>query len=94
MIDRYGGCIAVVTHLGNWDAAGAWVGSLGYRLVSVAEVLRPRRMFEFFLEHRARLGMVIYPAEKGVTEKLVDEVLSMPAEAKKSLSFLVRKKGG
>jgi lauroyl/myristoyl acyltransferase len=74
MIERYGGCIVVVTHLGNWDAAGAWVGSLGYRLVSVAEVLRPRRMFEFFLEHRARLGMAIYPAEKGVTDKLVDEV--------------------
>jgi KDO2-lipid IV(A) lauroyltransferase len=74
MVERHGGCIIVVTHLGNWDAAGAWVGSLGFRLVSVAEVLRPRRMFEFFLEHRARLGMVIYPAEKGVTDKLVDEV--------------------
>jgi KDO2-lipid IV(A) lauroyltransferase len=74
MVDEHGGCIIVVTHLGNWDAAGAWVGSLGFRLVSVAEVLKPRRMFEFFLEHRQRLGMVIYPAEKGVTEKLVDEV--------------------
>jgi phosphatidylinositol dimannoside acyltransferase len=74
MVERYGGCVIVVTHLGNWDAAGAWVGSLGFRLVSVAEVLKPRRMFEFFLDHRARLGMVIYPAEKGVTEKLVAEV--------------------
>jgi KDO2-lipid IV(A) lauroyltransferase len=74
MVEEHGGCIIVVTHLGNWDAAGAWVGSLGFRLVSVAEVLKPRRMFEFFLAHRARLGMVIYPAEKGVTEKLVDEV--------------------
>lgn len=74
MVDRYGGCIVVVTHLGNWDAAGAWVGSLGFRLVSVAEVLKPRRMFEFFLEHRERLGMAIYAAEKGVTEKLVEEV--------------------
>ena len=76
MIERYGGCVIVVTHLGNWDAAGAWVGSLGFRLVSVAEVLKPRRMFEFFLEHRERLGMAIYPAEKGVTEKLVEEVKS------------------
>ena len=74
MVERYGGCIVVVTHLGNWDAAGAWVGSLGFRLVSVAEVLKPRRMFDFFLEHRERLGMAIYPAEKGVTEKLVEEV--------------------
>jgi len=73
-IRRHGGCIVVVTHLGNWDAAGAWAASLGYRLVSVAEVLRPRRMFDFFLEHRSRLGMVIYPAEKGVTDKLVEEI--------------------
>ena len=74
VVEDYGGCIVVVTHLGNWDAAGAWVGSLGYRLVSVAEVLRPRRMFDFFLRHRAALGMVIYPAEKGVTDKLAAEV--------------------
>ena len=74
MVERYGGCIIVVTHLGNWDAAGAWVGSLGFRLVSVAEVLKPRRMFEFFLEHRARLGMAIYAAEKGVSDKLAEEV--------------------
>ncbi|MFN2588788.1 MAG: phosphatidylinositol mannoside acyltransferase [Actinomycetota bacterium] len=68
------GVIVVVGHLGNWDAAGAWVGARGNRLVTVAEVLRPRRMFEFFAEHRARLGMTIYGAEPGVTAKLVDEV--------------------
>ena len=68
------GVIVVVGHLGNWDAAGAWVGARGNLLVAVAEVLRPRRMFEFFAEHRARLGMVIHPAEAGVTTKLVEEV--------------------
>lgn len=67
------GVVVAVGHLGNWDAAGAWVGARGNRLVTVAEVLRPRRMFEFFIEHRARLGMTIYGAEPGVTEKLVEE---------------------
>lgn len=70
------GVIVAVGHLGNWDAAGAWVGARGNRLVTVAEVLRPRRMFDFFVEHRARLGMTIYPAEKGVTERLVAAVES------------------
>jgi KDO2-lipid IV(A) lauroyltransferase len=65
-----GGVIAVVGHLGNWDAAGAWVGASGHRLVTVAEVLRPRRMFDFFADHRAKLGMTIFPAEKGVTKRL------------------------
>lgn len=67
------GVIAVVGHLGNWDAAGAWVGARGDRLVTVAEVLKPRRMFDFFRDHRARLGMTIYPAEKGATEHLARE---------------------
>lgn len=68
------GAIVVVGHLGNWDAAGAWVGARGQLLVTVAEVLRPRRMFDFFVEHRARLGMKIFPAEAGVTDRLVDAV--------------------
>lgn len=68
------GAIVVVGHLGNWDAAGAWVGARGNLLVTVAEVLRPRRMFEFFVEHRERLGMKIWPAEKGVTARLVEAV--------------------
>jgi KDO2-lipid IV(A) lauroyltransferase len=67
------GLIAVVGHLGNWDAGGAWVGASGFKLVTVAEVLRPRRMFDFFVDHRAKLGMTIYPAEKGVTKKLREE---------------------
>ena len=70
------GVVIAVGHLGNWDAAGAWVGARGNRLVTVAEVLKPRRMFDFFVNHRARLGMTIYPAEKGVTERLVAAVES------------------
>ena len=68
------GVIVVVGHLGNWDAAGAWVGARGNRLVTVAEVLRPRRMFEFFRDHRSRLGMTIFPAQKGATEQLARAV--------------------
>ena len=66
------GVVVAVGHLGNWDAAGAWVGARGNLLVTVAEVLRPRRMFDFFADHRARLGMVIHAAESGVTSKLVE----------------------
>lgn len=67
------GAVVVVGHLGNWDAAGAWVGARGNNLVTVAEVLRPRRLFEFFRRHRAKLGMTIYGAEPGVTAHLVEE---------------------
>ena len=74
VIARGKGAVIVVGHLGNWDAAGAWVGARGNTLVTVAEVLRPRRMFDFFVEHRARLGMVIHAAQSGVTTKLVEAV--------------------
>jgi phosphatidylinositol dimannoside acyltransferase len=68
------GAVVIVGHLGNWDAAGAWVGARGNRLVTVAEVLRPRRMFDFFAAHRARLGMTIYPAERGAVRRLVEAI--------------------
>ncbi len=74
VLARGKGAIVVVGHLGNWDAAGAWVGARGNLLVTVAEVLRPRRMFEFFVEHRSRLGMRIHPAQVGVTRALIKEV--------------------
>jgi lauroyl/myristoyl acyltransferase len=74
VLARGKGAIVVVGHLGNWDAAGAWAGARGNVLVTVAEVLRPRRMFEFFVEHRSRLGMRIYAAQTGVTRTLIKEV--------------------
>lgn len=75
VMKEYGkGAIVVVGHMGNWDAAGAWVGATGRRLVTVVEELKPRRMFEFFADHRASLGMTIYPARAGVAAELIEEV--------------------
>jgi KDO2-lipid IV(A) lauroyltransferase len=66
------GAIVAIAHLGNWDAAGAWAGAAGYRIVTVAEPLRPRRMFDFFVGHRAKLGMTIHAAQPGATDVLAD----------------------
>lgn len=74
MLARGKGAVILIGHCGNWDAAGAWAGARGWRVHTVAEKLRPQRMFDFFVDHRARLGLVIYPAEKGVTRKLVEAV--------------------
>lgn len=71
VLARGRGAVIVVGHLGNWDAAGAWAGASGRAVATVAEVLRPRRLFEFFSEHRAALGITVYPAVPGVSAKLV-----------------------
>ncbi|HXJ63645.1 MAG TPA: phosphatidylinositol mannoside acyltransferase [Actinomycetota bacterium] len=54
------GCIVALPHMGNWDAAGKWVAG-HWKIVAAAEELRPRRMFELFLQHRRDLGMEIVP---------------------------------
>lgn len=69
-----GGAVVLIGHLGNWDAAGAWAGAVGWRVHTVAETLKPKRMFDFFVEHRARLGLVIYAAQPGVTTRLIEAV--------------------
>ncbi len=71
VLARGRGAVVVVAHLGNWDAGGAWAGATGRKVATVAEVLKPRRLFDLFCEQRARLGMTVYPAERGVGAKLV-----------------------
>ncbi len=70
-LERGRGAVIVMAHLGNYDAGAAWAAALTGSLVTVAEVLRPRKMFEFFAEHRQRLGMTILPARAGITNELV-----------------------
>jgi lauroyl/myristoyl acyltransferase len=53
------GVIAVLPHMGNWDAAGRAMLQQGLPVVSVAERLRPEELFRLFLEHRQALGMTI-----------------------------------
>ena len=71
VLARGRGAVVVVGHLGNWDAGGAWAGASGRPVATVAEVLRPRRLFDLFCEQRSRLGMTVYPAERGVSARLV-----------------------
>jgi lauroyl/myristoyl acyltransferase len=57
------GAVLALPHLGNWDAAGKWVGLAGWRMTAVAETLKPRRLFELFVDHRRALGVGIVALE-------------------------------
>jgi phosphatidylinositol dimannoside acyltransferase len=59
------GAVVALPHAGNWDAAGAWVVANGWPLTTVAERLRPERLYERFVAFREGLGMKIIPLNGG-----------------------------
>lgn len=61
------GTVAVLGHLGNWDLVGAYASRNVIQVTAVAEVLKPKEVFEEFLEMRHKLGMRILGHEGGST---------------------------
>lgn len=59
------GAVVALPHSANWDAAGAWVAAHDWRMVTVAERLKPEGVYERFLNFRRSLGMEIVPASGG-----------------------------
>ena len=55
------GVVGALPHSGNWDLAGAWACSLGMPLTTVAERLRPEKLYADFVAYRVSLGMEILP---------------------------------
>lgn len=53
------GVIVAVPHAGNWDHAGAYFCAKGIRLVTVAERLKPEKLFLKFLAYRQAMGMEV-----------------------------------
>jgi KDO2-lipid IV(A) lauroyltransferase len=64
------GLVLALPHMGNWDHAGAWSAAQGNGITSVAERLRPERLFERFVAYRARLGIEIVPLSADVGETM------------------------
>lgn len=60
------GVVAVLPHQGNWDWAGAWACGTGMPLMTVAERLRPERLYDEFVDFREGLGMKILPLSGGL----------------------------
>jgi KDO2-lipid IV(A) lauroyltransferase len=60
-VEKGRGAVLALPHLGNWDVAGHWLHLKGYRMVAVAEQLRPKALYDLFYRHRVALGMQIVP---------------------------------
>jgi KDO2-lipid IV(A) lauroyltransferase len=59
------GVVVPLPHMGNWDWAGAWACATGMPLATVAERLRPERLYDEFVAYRSTLGMEILPLTGG-----------------------------
>lgn len=72
------GTILVLPHMGNWDAAGVWLVSQVGGFTTVAERLKPERLFDAFVAFRESLGFEVIAAEGADTPPMerLAEVLS------------------
>ena len=69
------GVVVALPHMANWDWAGAWACATGMPLSTVAERLKPERLYDEFVAYRSSLGMEILPAGDPATfPRLVDTV--------------------
>jgi len=59
------GVVVALPHMGNWDLAGAWAATVGTPVTTVAERLRPERLFARFVGYREALGIEVLPLRGG-----------------------------
>jgi len=59
------GVVAPLPHMANWDWAGVWATANGMPIVTVAERLKPERLFDEFVAYRSSLGLEILPLTGG-----------------------------
>lgn len=64
------GVIVALPHAGNWDHAGAYFCAKGVPLVTVAERLKPEKLFLKFLTYRESMGMEVLPLDGRVLDTL------------------------
>jgi lauroyl/myristoyl acyltransferase len=61
------GVVFALSHMGNWDAAGAWIVAQGVpSFTTVMERLKPESLYDRFVAFRESLGFEILPASGGM----------------------------
>jgi KDO2-lipid IV(A) lauroyltransferase len=68
------GVIVSLPHAGNWDHAGAYFCAQGIHLVTVAERLKPEKLFLKFLGYRQAIGMEVLPLDGRVLATLAQRL--------------------
>jgi phosphatidylinositol dimannoside acyltransferase len=56
------GVVVALPHLANWDLAGRWFAKRTGEVVTVAERLKPEKLFDAFVKYRRSIGLIALPA--------------------------------
>ena len=70
------GVIVTLPHCGNYDHAAAYFCAKGAKLVTVAEHLKPEKLFKKFMQYRADFGMEALALDGRVIPTLMQRVRS------------------
>lgn len=73
-IEAKTGVIVALPHAGNWDHAGAYFCAKDIHLVTVAERLKPEKLFLKFLQYRQAMGMEVLPLDGRVMGTLAQRL--------------------
>lgn len=64
-LDKGKGAVILLAHHGSWDVCAQWGETHGYHMAVVAEVVRPRALFEKFVRLRETVGLEVVPLRRG-----------------------------
>ena len=70
------GAIVTLPHCGNYDHAAAYFCARGAKIVTVAEHLKPEKLFKKFMLYRAEFGMEALPLDARVLPTLMQRLRS------------------
>lgn len=71
-LDSGRGVVVALPHSGNWDHAAAYFLGRGYRAVTVAERLKPEKVFQAFLRYRESLGLEVLASDMRTIPTLIN----------------------
>lgn len=65
LLEEGRGAVILLAHHGSWDVCAQWGEIYNYHMAAVAEVLRPRALFEKFVRLRETVGLEVVPLRRG-----------------------------
>ena len=68
------GAIVTLPHCGNYDHAAAYFCARGAKIVTVAEHLKPEKLFKKFMQYRSDFGMESLPLDGRVIPTLMQRI--------------------